>query len=96
METLALKPAICRELSPHGLLHYAFAFGGPSDQFTPRRLRVRNMPPEIIAKDSLHEGWCNLFRVLMRVDGGEIIREVRITGARLRCCPMIRSVERRS
>ncbi len=40
-----------------------------------------------LRRNSLHEGWCNLFHVLMRVDGGEIIREVEDRGRAVAVLP---------
>ncbi|MEA2985163.1 MAG: hypothetical protein QOD94_1417, partial [Alphaproteobacteria bacterium] len=45
------------------------------------------MPPEIIAKYALHEGWCNLLRLRIRVDSSEVIREVEDHGRAVAVLP---------
>ena len=46
-----------------------------------------SLPPEIVGKSPLHEGWCKLFRVLIRIDGGEVIREVEDHGRAVAVLP---------
>jgi nudix-type nucleoside diphosphatase (YffH/AdpP family) len=45
------------------------------------------MPPEIVAKFTLHAGWCKLLRVQIRVDGSEVIREVEDHGRAVAVLP---------
>jgi len=45
------------------------------------------MPPEIIATQTLHQGWCRLFRVRLRVEGAEVEREVEDHGRAVAVLP---------
>lgn len=46
-----------------------------------------NTPPEIVEKRPLHAGWCNLLRLRIRVDSGEIFREVEDHGRAVAVLP---------
>jgi nudix-type nucleoside diphosphatase (YffH/AdpP family) len=45
------------------------------------------MPPEIVEKRTLHAGWCNLLRLRIRVDNGEVFREVEDHGRAVAVLP---------
>ena len=45
------------------------------------------MPPEIVEKRTLHAGWCNLLRLRIRVDSGEVLREVEDHGRAVAVLP---------
>ena len=45
------------------------------------------MPAEIVAKCTLHAGWCKLLRLRIRVDSGEVIREVEDHGRAVAVLP---------
>jgi nudix-type nucleoside diphosphatase (YffH/AdpP family) len=48
---------------------------------------VHSMPPEIVEKRTLHDGWCKVLRLRIRVGSSEVLREVEDHGRAVAVLP---------